>query len=99
MKMGKAKTEYLLVCLMEECSEVQKAASKAYRFGLGNTNKTRMPFYTNAEDIVREFCDVIGTMELLIDNGLVTLTEENKQKLIEAKKLKIARYIEKRNIK
>jgi len=26
--------EYLLTCLMEECAEVQKAATKALRFGL-----------------------------------------------------------------
>ncbi len=28
------KTEYLLVCLAEECAEIQQAVDKALRFGL-----------------------------------------------------------------
>jgi len=46
------KTEYLLVCLAEECAEIQQAVDKALRFGLDvgfPGGKT-----TNAQDISRE---------------------------------------------
>jgi len=46
--------EYLLVCVMEECSEIQKAASKALRF---NLNKS--------EEIENEFIDLVALFEML----------------------------------
>jgi hypothetical protein len=53
--------EYLLVCVMEECSEIQKAASKALRF---NLNKS--------EEIENEFIDLVALFEML---QLVTFDE------------------------
>mgnify|MGYP001355265869 CR=1 FL=1 len=36
--------EYLLVCVMEECSEIQKAASKALRFNLNKSEEIENEF-------------------------------------------------------
>lgn len=65
------RTEHLLVCLAEECAEVQQAISKALRFGLddGYPGQTT----TNAQDIGREFIDVVAVMEMLVDTGVITL--------------------------
>jgi hypothetical protein len=54
--------EYLLVCVMEECSEIQKAASKALRFNLNDPDK-----------IENEFIDLVALFEML---QFVTLDEE-----------------------
>jgi NTP pyrophosphatase (non-canonical NTP hydrolase) len=56
--------QHLLVCLMEECAEVQQAAAKALRFGLedGYPDTDR----TNYEDIEKELNDVIAVAEMLV---------------------------------
>ncbi len=54
--------EYLLVCVMEECSEIQKAASKALRFNLNDP-----------DEIENEFIDLVALFEML---QFVTLDEE-----------------------
>lgn len=58
------KTEHLLVCLAEECAEVQQAVAKALRFGLDDGYE---PGRTNAGDIMKELDDLIGVAEMLQD--------------------------------
>lgn len=57
------KTEHLLTCLIEECSEIQHAASKALRFGLldGEPNGST----TNKEDIEAELSDLLSVVKML----------------------------------
>ncbi|MCL2465032.1 MAG: hypothetical protein FWF28_08195 [Micrococcales bacterium] len=52
------RVEHLMVCLMEECAEVQKAAAKALRFGLTDRN---------VDDLYREYVDVEAVFDLLAD--------------------------------
>ena len=54
------KTEHLLACLAEECAEVQHAVAKALRFGLDDGYPGAAS--TNAQDIAREFADVLAFM-------------------------------------
>lgn len=46
--------EYLLVCLMEESSEIAQAAAKSLRFGLDDTHPNR-PTETNELDLLTEY--------------------------------------------
>lgn len=57
--------QYSMIHAIEECSEVIKAATKALRFGLDDTNpKTGN---TNAEDLREEMGDVMNLSDVLID--------------------------------
>ena len=61
------KTEHLLACLAEECAEVQHAVAKALRFGLDDGYLGAAS--TNAQDIAREFADVLAVVEMLEEDG------------------------------
>ena len=56
------RTEYLLACLAEECSEVAKAAMKAQRFGVadGYPGTDR----TNGGDIAKELNELLAIVEV-----------------------------------
>ncbi len=62
--------EHLLVCLAEECAEVQQAVAKALRFGLndgypgGDT--------TNAEDVSIEFTELFAVVEMCRERGIIS---------------------------
>jgi len=84
------RTEYLLVCLSEECAEIQQAVNKALRFGLDvgfPGSRT-----TNAEDIAREWVDAIGVMEMLEDDKIIKNIAT--QKAINKKKIKVGHYMD-----
>ena len=55
--------EHLLVCLSEECAEIQKAVSKALRFGLDDGYPGENT--TNLQDIIKELNDLEGVIQLL----------------------------------
>ncbi len=84
------KAEHLLTCLIEECAEVQKAATKALRFGLtdGSPNRTT----TNAKDIAQELLEVVAITELLEENGIIERPKAISA--IEQKKAKIHTYMD-----
>ena len=63
------KAEYLLVCLAEECSEVEKNIAKSLRFGLDNRWPETGPG-TNQEKIAAELVDVLAIVELLGECGI-----------------------------
>ena len=63
-------SEHLLTILSEECNEVGQAVSKSLRFGLKdchpkNNNKA------NEELIIEEYIQLVGTMNLIIDEGII----------------------------
>ncbi len=64
------KTEHLLICLSEECSEIIQAVSKALRFGLDNDylGNTCAP---NFQDIEKELDDLQGVIAMLKQEGIV----------------------------
>lgn len=55
---------------MEEASEIQKACSKALRFGLDSNNQGKNPT-TNADDIVYEYFELKALIERAADNGIL----------------------------
>lgn len=56
--------ENILVTVSEECAEIQKAVSKALRFGLGNHHPDE-PDVTNADDILFEYIQLQALIESL----------------------------------
>ena len=82
-------SEHLLTCLIEECSEIQQAASKALRFGLddGHPEKTT----TNAEDIAKECVDLVAVIEMLEEAGIIDRIRTLQG--IEHKKAKVRHYM------
>lgn len=65
--------DYLLVCLIEEASEVQKAATKALRFGLDDFwAKEDM---TNRAALQEELHDLEGIILRLISGGVISMAE------------------------
>ncbi len=85
------KTEHLLTCLIEECAEIQKGATKALRFGLDDCGPDE-PEKTNADCIAFEYVDLVAIMEMLVERNIIPslITPE----LIQKKKDKVLKYME-----
>lgn len=62
-------SEYLLVCLIEECAEVQHRASKALRFGLDEVQQGQL--FTNTERLEAELADLIFILSELASQGIM----------------------------
>jgi len=83
-------TEHLLVCLSEECAEVQQAVSKALRFGINDSYKD---YGNNHDRIVQEIHDFLGVLSLLVDSDVLIMPLDP-EPLIEAKRVRVLKYIE-----
>lgn len=82
--------EHLLVILMEECSELQKLAAKALRFGPHEVWPEHPELGSNAQRMQQEWNDLVAVVELLRETG-ISLSCSGKE--IEAKQLKIQNYM------
>jgi hypothetical protein len=82
--------EHLLVCVTEECAEIAQAADKALRFGLEDGSPERQS--TNAEDIVKEYSDLVALIRMLFEEGV--LKDYNMERQIEMKREKVNKYME-----
>ena len=82
--------EHLLVCLMEECAEITKEASKALRFGL-DERYPDLNSESNKDAIFREFHDLVAVMCLIYDGDEVHNFDMEK---ISAKMKKVRHYLE-----
>ena len=83
------KTEHLLTCLIEECAEIQKAATKALRFGLDD-HAPDGPI--NSESIAHELTDLLAVIEMLEDEKIIPTLRKPQE--IRAKKDKVIKYME-----
>ena len=63
--------EHLLVCLMEEAAEVQKAASKMLRFGPHEYSPVDPVIVPNREALARELHDLKVLWKMLIEQGII----------------------------
>lgn len=80
--------QYLLLCLMEELSELQQEISKCLRFTPEHTHPAKGE--TNLEGACREWSDVIALLELLDETGLHI---DHNDDQIEAKKERFATFL------
>ncbi len=85
--------EYLLVCLMEEAAEIQKAASKCLRFGFDSVgpNETQ----SNVVHLIDEINDLHGVVACLAAAELHPLLNDNIISVdkMEAKAKKLDQYV------
>jgi len=81
------RNEHLLVILMEECTELAHATSKALRFGKGSMYDG----ISNSQKMLNEYNDILAVVEMLEKDGVVDMYEDADR--IEAKKKKIARFL------
>lgn len=87
------KEQYLLICLAEECSEVQQCVTKSLRFGLTDVH----PKYnnlTNRARLTEEIIDVLALIEMCTEQGLFELpVTPTLQGVISAKKANVEKFI------
>lgn len=83
------KIEHLLTCLIEECAEVQKEATKALRFGLEDIWKDNP---TPSVKLAVEFGDLLGVFEMLKEEGVIP--ELSDEYLIKKKKERVLKYMQ-----
>lgn len=86
------KIEYLLTCLIEECSEVQKEACKAIRFGLTDFNPNIPGAKNNAENLVQEYVDLSAVFGMLTDEEVLPMTDF--ELMYDRKTAKMEKYME-----
>jgi NTP pyrophosphatase (non-canonical NTP hydrolase) len=80
------RNQYLLVCLAEECGEVQRAIGKALRFGMDDLNPNTM---VSAENHLKdEMADLLAILKLVEEELDLPIDPE----AIKQKGYKIERY-------
>lgn len=75
------KEEYILTCLIEECSEIQKCATKALRFGLNDKDPRKKDSLTNKEKLIDEINDCLAILDLLTDENILPKNLVNSEKI------------------
>lgn len=90
------RTEHLLSCLAEECTEVGQRVSKALRFGLSEVQPGQP--LTNAERIVGEIVDLLAVIGMLeecgaIDTPILLRLDNTMMDALDAKKAKVEKFM------
>lgn len=86
--------EYLLTCLIEEAAEIQKAATKAQRFGLGDSPPDVVRPTTNQDDLVAEIADLIGVVTLMEQELGISIVPDPDDLRVQAKIIKVRRFMD-----
>ena len=76
----------LLTILVEECAEVQKAATKIMRFGAGDSDP-HTPRVINSTKLSEEIGDLMTLIELCFDAGLANSGEATRAMVAKRNKL------------
>jgi NTP pyrophosphatase (non-canonical NTP hydrolase) len=80
------KNREALIILQEECAEVIQAVSKCYRFGLDNSHKSGVTQRANLE---LEIGDMLALVDILVEQGVINLSNLDVAKLNKIEKLKV----------
>lgn len=80
------KSEEILRITQEESAEVIQAISKIFRFGLNNYKPGQQK--TNKEHLEEELGDLLAMVELITENGIVSVGNMEKAKIAKFEKLK-----------
>lgn len=87
------KAEYLLTQLVSECVEVAHRATKVLHFGITEVQDGQ-PF-NNHDRLMGEVYDLMGTLSLLNDEGIIKVdVSEKANDAIQAKKIKVLKYLD-----
>lgn len=82
--------EHLLVCLAEECAKIQQAVSKALRFGLDDGHPGAET--TNAQDIAREYVDLVAVVDLCVEHWIIGQPGDSKA-MYDAKRARVKKFM------
>lgn len=82
--------EHLITILAEECNETAQRATKALRFGLDEIQEGQL--LKNHERITYEFNDILAVMEMLKDEGHISMIIDRES--VAKKKKKVEKYLE-----
>lgn len=89
-----SKTQYLLLKLAEECSEVAQRCSKQMQFGADEVQPGQEK--NNRERLGEEFNDLLSVAKMLIEEGEIPFqTFENYNEALAKKRAKIEKYYKK----
>jgi len=88
------RSEYLLNCLAEECSETIKDTMKATRFGLYDINPNQPLSITNIEKVEAEFLEAVAVYWMLVDEGVFTFNVDKTNKIVEDKQTRVRTFME-----
>jgi len=77
---------------MEECSEIQKPASKAIRFGMDSVHPCYPEEGDNKQKIEDELNDLMAIVHMIIDEGMIDYDWQKNTKIYDKRK-KIEHYI------
>lgn len=84
--------QHLLIILAEECNELAQEIAKALRFGI---DEQRDLPTSNRERIQKEYNDILAVVDLVNRENLpFDMDFHRDEKLIEAKRKKVARYMD-----
>jgi len=89
--------EHLLTCLIEECAEIQKRATKALRFGIDDRDPTRVNASSERARLREEIIDFLGVVEMLEDRDVLSATffvPDHLRSAIDAKKKKVREFFD-----
>lgn len=82
--------QYLLICLIEECAEVQHRATKAMRFGLDEIQPNQP--MNNDDRLREELHDLFAVIELLAARSVGGMNSLNRER-IDQKKEKVLHFM------
>lgn len=85
------RTQYLLICLMEEAAEVQQRASKALRFGLDEIQPGQE--LSNEQRLIGEMHDFAAVASMLAVEGIVKPDKEGGENASQAKRKKVEKFM------
>lgn len=81
--------EHLLICLAEECAEVQHRITKILRFGLHEVQPGQP--LDNEQRLIYELRDMFGVLELLHENGIPVM--RGNWDMVLEKKAKVLKFM------
>jgi len=84
------KTQHLLICLAEECAEVQQRVTKILRFGIGEIQPGQE--LDNGTRLTAEVTDLLAVLELLYAEGVPVFGGTTQD--LKAKKEKVLHFME-----
>ncbi len=93
-KPPEGRTDELLKCLIEECSEVIQRVTKAQRFGLDEIQPGQR--LTNEERILEEVIDIQVVIEFLRECGRLEIDRQSEFEMVVRKRLKLERFLQTR---
>lgn len=82
----------LLVCMIEEMSEITKRVCKAKRFGLSEIQPGQR--LTNEECIVYELADLEAVIEMLHEHGILEAKQSDIDYMKKMKRQKLKKYLQ-----